>query len=269
MSDLADDAAALAPLADRGPVHVYDQVGSGASSRLADPGEYTNARALADLGAVVADTRVPRVVLIGHSWGARYALAYAALHPDQVAAVVLTSPGPPLLAEEPLPPPQPADRLGAGDRLRLYATAAAPRTLFTYTLASLQPRRAHRVVGDAEMDARFTRLYRRTAPALFCDRALGDEVDPSGVGFFVYQAQQRDPGPSPVTLADLADLDTPVLVVRGACDYVDPVIADTYARLVPDLTRVDPPGAGHLAYRETPGPWADAVRRFLTEKAGG
>ncbi len=47
-----------------------------------------------DIGAVLDDLRLNKVVLVGHSMGGSAALAYAGKHPDRVAGLVLvTSPG--------------------------------------------------------------------------------------------------------------------------------------------------------------------------------
>ena len=65
---MAHDAPALAALATDRDVYVYDRIGTGASSRLADPTGYTTARTVQDLEAVRAQTGAPQVVLMGHSW---------------------------------------------------------------------------------------------------------------------------------------------------------------------------------------------------------
>ena len=73
-------------------VYVYDEVGSGRSSRLEDPRGYTLARDAADLEAIRKKIGVERMVLIGHSHGAAIAAAYAAEHPEHVVKMVLSSP---------------------------------------------------------------------------------------------------------------------------------------------------------------------------------
>jgi pimeloyl-ACP methyl ester carboxylesterase len=54
------DVTAFTPLARDREVWVYDQVGTGASTRLADVTGYTSARAVDDLTAVVAATAALR-----------------------------------------------------------------------------------------------------------------------------------------------------------------------------------------------------------------
>lgn len=71
-----------AGLADRFRVYEPLQRGSGDEP-------LTVARHVADLHALIADTGAERPALVGESWGAMLALAYAAAHPDQVGPLAL------------------------------------------------------------------------------------------------------------------------------------------------------------------------------------
>lgn len=66
-----------------------DQVGTGRSSRLQDPRQYTIARNVADLEAIRGRIGADRMVLVGHSWGTQVAAGYLAAHPTHVARVLL------------------------------------------------------------------------------------------------------------------------------------------------------------------------------------
>jgi pimeloyl-ACP methyl ester carboxylesterase len=261
VSDMQHDAPALTALATDRDVFVYDQAGTGGSSRLDDPRGYPLHRSVQDLDAVRAFTGAPRVVLIGHSWGARIATAYAAEHPDSVAALVLTAPGPPPVSTRPLPAPDPASRLTASDRVALYADAMAPRRLFAFLLASADPAVGHAVAGDAEMDAAFATMYAHELPAMFCDPDRASLAGTAGVGFYANLVGQA-PGDAEVSIAELRALDVPVLIVKPSCDYVPDSIAAEYLRLLPDARMVRVPG-GHLGYLEHPGPWLAAVEAAL------
>jgi proline iminopeptidase len=78
----------LAPLADlleaEATTHRYDQRGCGASTASA---EQSMARSVADLDELRGHWGLDRFVLIGHSFGATLALAYAAAHPDRLSVV--------------------------------------------------------------------------------------------------------------------------------------------------------------------------------------
>jgi proline iminopeptidase len=68
IADMAGDAHHFGELGeDRHDVYVYDRVGTGRSSRLTDPRDYTFARHVADLEAIRQQSRGDRIVLIGHS----------------------------------------------------------------------------------------------------------------------------------------------------------------------------------------------------------
>jgi pimeloyl-ACP methyl ester carboxylesterase len=261
VSDMRHDAPALAALATDRDIYLYDQVGTGGSGRLDDPRGYTLHRSVQDLDAVRAFTGADRVVLIGHSWGARIATAYAAEHPDSVASLVLTAPGPPPVSTRPLPAPDPASRLTASDRVALYADAMAPRRLFAFLLASADPEVGHAVAGDAEMDAAFADLYAHERSAMFCDPADSGLAGTQGVGFYTNLVGQAGSVPE-VSVADLRTLDVPVLIVEPSCDYVPDSIAAEYLRMLPGARSVGVPG-GHLAYLEHPGPWLAAVETAL------
>jgi pimeloyl-ACP methyl ester carboxylesterase len=76
-------------------VYVYDMVGTGRSSRLADPRGYTLGRDVADLEAIREKIGAERVFLVGHSYGGTLAAAYAASYPERVVRMVLSFPGDP------------------------------------------------------------------------------------------------------------------------------------------------------------------------------
>ncbi|MDT7837601.1 alpha/beta fold hydrolase [Aquabacterium sp. OR-4] len=83
----------LAELADQYRVVFYDQRGSGLSPRVPAEG-ITVAAYLADLDAFVDHFgQGRRVHLLGHSWGAMLASAYAGAHPVKVGRLVLAEPG--------------------------------------------------------------------------------------------------------------------------------------------------------------------------------
>ena len=74
-------------------VYLYDQTGSGASTRLRHVRDYTIARAVEDLEAIRLQLHAERMILIGHSWGSTLAASYMAKYPAHVSKVVFHSPG--------------------------------------------------------------------------------------------------------------------------------------------------------------------------------
>lgn len=77
-------------LAERHRVIVFDRPGSGFSERPRDRDWGAQAQA-AVLVAAAASIGIERPVVVGHSWGALVAAAWALDHPDRIGALVLAS----------------------------------------------------------------------------------------------------------------------------------------------------------------------------------
>ena len=79
----------LEQLADERRVVLYDQLGSGNSSKPSDPSLWTVDLFLAELANVRDALGLDRVHLLGHSWGGMLAQEYALTQPDGLASLVL------------------------------------------------------------------------------------------------------------------------------------------------------------------------------------
>lgn len=261
VSDMRGDSEYFGKLARDGfDVHVYDEVGSGRSSRLDDPRGYTLGRDVADLEAIRKKVGAERMALIGHSYGGTLAAAYAAAHPNRVERMVLSSPGDPSPSAGGA---SPLLRLSAREKLGVYALLLAPRPMLAYALLQVNPRAARAVAGDGEMDARFDRVYNRTRPALHCE---GKPPDPElhGLGFYANQyPQSATREPHRDFLPDLAGRRIPTLVVKGRCDYLSWSSARGYLRALPDARLLYMDGSGHNAYQDEPERYMANVRAFL------
>jgi proline iminopeptidase len=241
-------------------VYVYDMVGRGRSQRLADPRGYTLERDAADLEAIREKIGAERLVLIGHSYGGSLAAAYAAAHPERVAKMVLSSPG------DPSPAAGGASmlfRLSTEEKLSVYALLTPPRPMLAYALLQVSPQAAHAFAGDAEMDARFDRVYNRTRPALHC---RGEPPGPRlhGLGFYAhYYPQSATSPPHAEFLSALTEQDIPALVIKGRCDYLSWSSTQEYLEALPDARLLYLDGSGHNAYQDEPERYMAGVRAFL------
>ena len=259
--DMAGDAAYLRPLTDEGfDIYVYDQLGSGRSTRLSDATGYRVDRDVADLEAIRSRIGADRMILVGHSYGTDLAARYLARHPDHVARLVLLSPG----------KLDPADtsganataRLGAPRKLRLYGSLFAARSLLGYVLLQVNPRAAHAFMPDAEADARNDEVLRMSAPALHCTPAQAHRPAP-GSGFYALQYPQSaasDPRTDPRRA--LRGLATPTLILKGSCDYLS---WPDHDRTLSDVTVRYYRGAGHNITQDRPDDAFAAIRAFLTD----
>lgn len=263
VADPVGDFAEMSKLATDRDVYVYDQIGTGTSSRLSDVRGYTLGRSVSDLAAVVQLTGAAKVELVAHSYGAAIATLYTAREPGRVDSLVLVAPGPPPLAGHPFPPQDVQGQLTGAERARLYALLMAPRNLFVYGLTSAAPQVSHRMVGDVEADARFARIFARTRAGMFCDHAVADRIHVSAVGNYAHQLPgMLVPEPDLASATELAGIQAPVLVIKPQCDYIPWAVTAANVTALPTSRLVMLPGAGHAAYVEQPGPFVALVRAF-------
>jgi proline iminopeptidase len=244
-------------------VYVYDEVGSGRSSRLADPRGYTLGRDVADLEAIREKIGDERMILIGHSHGGAIAAAYAATHPEHVTKMVLSSP------EDPSPSAGGASmlfRLTTKEKLGVYALLLPPRPMLAYVLLQVNAEAAHAFASDAEMDARQDRLYNRTRSALHCrDKPPGPILH--GLGSYANQyPQSTTRKPHSDFLPDLARRTSPTLLIKGRCDYLSWSSAQEYREAIPDARLLYLKRSGHNAYQDEPRRYMAEVRAFLLDR---
>lgn len=233
-------------------VYHYDQIGSGASARLADVTGYTLARHVADLEAIRQELGAERLILIGGSWGGTLAAHYLATHPERVERVVFRSPGPiwaPGFAE--------VDTGSGGDASAIIAELATLRFVVVFGLQQINARAAANLAPDTEMSAFFQQVLSRViaSDVASCPSAEAPAVPPrppafpTGFGYYANMlttaSVNRTPDPRPA----LAELTTPTLVLRGECDRMLLAVHEEYRRLLRAAELRILPGVGHAVDR--------------------
>lgn len=250
-------------------VYFYDQIGGGLSGRLSDVSEYTAERHVADLEAIRREIGAETVILIAESWGAELVGRYLVAHPKRVGRLVLVSPGA-------------LDERGWGDRdpCDLIARAPAevqeqfdllkqPRPLVAALLLEVNPVAAHRFLGDAEGDAFFRRMAAMILPGMVCDPTRLPAGEDFGFGFWGTLMTDENREATEESIDDsLAEIDIPVLILRGECDYCVPEVADRWSAALPGSTLVHVEDAGHLLWLEKPDVLAEVVGAFLLGGSG-
>jgi proline iminopeptidase len=249
-------AAIAGPLLEPALRMVYlDQRGSGRSER-----PWTRDYALATLVEDVEGLRralgVPRIALVGHSFGVTLALEYAARHPERVSRLVLVSglwDAPrqcrlrrermerlhPEAAARVLADPEGAAAVARSDcELEWRALQGAERE--AYDAAAMFPDPARRRLQDS-VDA---------ASGLRNTGELGGALVEAGLLQYRFTAHDR--------------LTMPALVIAGARDGAaggEP--QRLLARMLPDATFMELANGGHFPYLEEPDRFARAVIAFL------
>jgi proline iminopeptidase len=264
VADLAGDAAYFGQLADDGfDVYVYDELGAGGSTRLADPTGYGLHRDALDLEQIRRQIGAERLNLIGLSYGGHLAAAYLAAHPERVRRMVLLSPRSPDPHDTSAAGVQ--SRLDLARRLRTYAAVAAPRPLLAYALLQVNARDAHALFPDAEADARNDLTLDLAEPSLHCAGTRYRHTGYRASGFYRLQYPQSAAAPPiPDIRPRLAGDPTPTLIIKGQCDYLSWRSAMEYRRLLPRSELWYLRGAGHNVYQDQPAAVLAAIRAFLT-----
>lgn len=240
-------------------VYYYDQRGAGFSDRVdlrhAEP--YTVARHVEDLEEIRVHLGADRLVLAGHGWGATLAANYMAAHPERVEKSLLLSPAPLWYAEQAqFVDPAARARLDDVEASTLALLQRPPLRMVIGRLTAATSRRAaHTLVADWEADQWWTRGTQRALqlgqPRMTCrDDPTWGLPALEGLGFFAYSYTIADALAQPDPAPALAGNETPALIVRGLCDYVDGRVAQRYLDAMPGALYVAIPGAGHLVWTE-------------------
>lgn len=248
--DMSEDVAGL--LGGLATTVRWDQRGCGRSERCAGP--WTTGRFVADLDAVRADFGPARTALLGHSWGAQLALAYALAHPERVSALVYvagTGIGPD------------ADWHGGYEENLLARIGEHPERLARWQELKNRPYLAHdeeREAAVLQWTAEFT--DRERAPELaerMADPWFGINTECGKA----LNAERKRAWGTPELYAACQALDLPVLIVDGERDIRPRSAVDSLERALPQVRRVVLPDAGHLPWVEDPEGFREAVATVL------
>ncbi len=247
-------------LADQGhPVYYYDQRGSGFSSRhdLRQEPSYTVAHHVADLEAIREHLGVDRIIPVGHGWGATLAVQYLLEHPERVERLVA-------LAPEPLWYPAFDEMVNPAARARLTEVQASAlallerpplRLVIGRLTAWASQAAAHSLVEDWEADQWWTQATAEAwslgQPNMTCSTDPARGLPPlAGLGFFAHTYALADALSLPDPRPALSEAETPVLAVRGLCDFIRWEVAYEYVQVLPGAQYVSLPAGGHLIWLE-------------------
>lgn len=259
--------AALMPLASQGhDLYFYDQIGSGHSDRLQEVNGYSIARHRADLHAVLERIGAPKVILIGHSWGAVLAANYLQNYPtDQIEKVIFEVPGPILPIDASRRDEQPDPRLGLEapkyTNKEANLRAGTWRARFVKAGAYIL---GLKLASDHEMDQFMARLDRELYQATTC-KPLSNELPKMGPGYYAHVMTVRSFEGVPDLREELSRVELPVLVLKAQYDNQPWGYAAEYLSLFKNSTLALVSQSGHDMATDQPASYLDCIARFLTE----
>ena len=245
----------VGPLLEQQLRMVYlDQRGAGHSDRPTDASAYSMAILVADIEKLRQHLGVPRIALIGHSYGATLALEYAAKYPTHVSRVVLVSAMPDVEAA-----------------LNLMCGSLKEKDSAAYLKAKAATQ------GMAGPDCFPMMGYEGPAAMAYFNRSLGDAP---GTLERLDKADKDEgvkiSGPAHNALMEETfryrfakpdALSMPIVAISGARDGV--ALATPVASLIAQVPRgrmIIYPDAGHFLFVEQPHRFASDVLKFLKDK---
>jgi pimeloyl-ACP methyl ester carboxylesterase len=213
-------------------VLALDQRGHGDS----DPAEtYDSIAVFDDLGGVVEQLSLPRMLLVGLSMGGRNAMYFAAKRPDAVEKLVVVDIGPEISKRASAPssgPPEPA------------------------TWESIEQAAQHLLRGNPYPGIHYYRWVASQSLRAREDGALVWKWHPS--------IKERPRVANVDWWALLREITVPTLVLRGAQSMVlDRDVAERMARELPHGRLVEIPNAVHTLHEDNPDAVLAALREFL------
>ena len=240
----------LDPLADERRVVLYDQLGSGNSSKPSDPSLWTVDLFLAELATVREALGLDRMHLLGHSWGGMLAQEYALTQPEGLAGLVLSS----TLS---------SSLLWREESLRLRADLPA---------GIREPLDAHEAAGttdDPEYErAVFEFLHRHLCRLDPWPPIVEEMVRSTNLEVYNTMWGPSEAHPTGVLAGwdvtpRLGEIRVPALVLCGRYDEATPHQAETLVAALPDAELVVFEESAHLAPVEETERYLATVRSFL------
>ncbi|MFD9124542.1 alpha/beta fold hydrolase [Kitasatospora sp. NPDC059571] len=263
--DVRQDPLAHALAAAGFDVYIYQQVGSGLSSRLPNVYDYTLARDVADLDAIRAKLGASKIILVGNSFGGKLTANYMAVHPDRVAKAVISSPiaiwSPAFKGTGGL--------TAGGSASSTKALNDTPELQLVLKLLNLAgPQAVSALVPERTLDRIAQDYIGNLDMSAGCQDGHAPEYEKNskGVGFWALLATDEDSRTAPDPRPALRKVTAPVLVLRAKCDYVSWNVTREYRDLVPNAVLLPIPDAGHRIHINQPEEYQQAVRSFLLGK---
>lgn len=247
-------------------VYLYDQIGSGLSSRLENITDYTVTRHLNDLREIIRQIGAERVILIGQSWGAILAVLFTAENAELVDKIIFTSPGPIYPIRQELKNINPPDSL----HLKAPYFSNDQGVQKAYNLRTKLMRfwaeKFHfKLASDKEADDFATYLNYEVNKSTVCDTS--NILNPrAGSGFYAgimtFNSLKEFQNPR----VKLLGSKIPILVIKGQCDNQKWGYTNEYLELFQNHQFSYIPNAGHFISVEQPELYIKSIREFLRNK---
>ncbi len=256
----------LKTLSDNGfDLYFYDQVGSGASSRLSDISAYTVQRQIDDLNEIITKINSQKVILIGQSWGSVLAAAFFSEHPEKIDKIIFTSPGPiyPINIAEINKPAPDSFKLIAP----IYTNKAANESSTNIRIKAitfLATRFGKKMAPDKEVDEYANYLDAKASKSALCDTSI-NLANRGNSGFYASIMTYKSILELKDFRAKINGINMSVLIMKGQCDNQPWGATNEYLSLFPKHKFVLIPNAGHFINVEQHEIYLREIKNFLLQ----
>jgi proline iminopeptidase len=252
----------LIPLAKTNRLVFIDERGSGKSTKLDDPSDYTVENMADDVEAVRRALSLGKINLLGHSYGGVLAQAYALKYQDNLSHLILAST---FHSTRQLNDVFKRMMAAMTPELRGRIEAMEKEGLFGHGKDFEKNRYTAAYMVAAWGEGYFPYLYRRHPDANY------DPSSTAGMSWDLYREMWGSHGEyvvdgnlASVEYADrLGSLHVPTLITVGDHDECDPSIARDMQRCIPGSKLVVIPDSGHMTFVDQPILYLKTVDDFL------
>ncbi len=252
-------------------IYLYDQRGSGLSDRLENYSDVSFEKHLLDLQEILQQKiKTDRVILIGQSFGCAIISHYSVRHPKQIEKIIFSSPGTfkphrkidgaYVSVDSLFPSPDSLQFKTPYDFNKDVDNMALKPKAVVASMGALLLNK--KLIPDAQMDRMLNTLASQFTKGMVCDPAnvLPEE---GGGGLYAYIATNSDDYPE--IRSKTKDVNAPVLVLQGQCEYHSFGAAYEYVALFPNARYKMIENAGHEIWWEQQNAYLNQIRQFLQE----
>lgn len=233
----------------------YDQRGTGGSTGPVTPDEVTFDHFVEDIDRIREAMGWERLTVLGHSWGAILAVAYAMAHEDRLDGMILMSPA------------EPGTEFAAQAQLNQQQSRSEEDGRRLREIMSSEAFAA----GDPEAVSEVFRIaFRGTlADPTDLDKLDLDLAESTARGRGQVTAHLQQSMAQPDWWDDLPGLDVPTLILHGRHDPLPVEMAHALGDSLPDARVVILRDSGHFPFAEEPGRVMEEIRAFVTRPDPG
>ncbi len=251
-------------------VYLYDQRGSGLSDRLERYSDISFQHHIDDLHEIISEKIKGKVILMGQSFGSEIIAHYSSYYPETIEKIIFSSPGT-------LGPPRMQNNeyvdlatvYEIPDSLKFIApysfvkdvdrVAFKPKAIALITGALLFDKK---LISDEQADRMLNTLASKFTRGMVCDEknVLPEE---GGGGLYAFIATNQ--GDFPDVRAKIRQLEIPIIVIQGQCDYIPFSSAYEYVALYKNGSYKFIENAGHEIWWEQKEKYLAVIQKFLTD----